>query len=144
MGISGDINLKLPYNFETKLLMSANFDFYDNDINEKNNSNNLHISLLLQYTYTKSASEITFGAKGTLLHNTNKLYYNPIFKNYAATDLSEELEYDGISAFIKAKLGNCYLRINFNNILGTNFSYLAYYPILKQDFCLSFTWAFPM
>jgi hypothetical protein len=140
-------NIKLPYNFQTILLVSEYIDIYnnvnENNTGKKNNSNCLYATLSLEYTYQKNSSSIVFGVNGSLLHSENKYYFSPFVKNYVRTDLNEGLEFDGISAYIKAKLGNCYLRINFKNILGLNYSYLAYYPILKQEFCLSLTWAFP-
>jgi len=130
-------NIKLPHNFRTILLLSNYID------KNADNSNTLYANLSLEYTYIKNQSLMTFGLNGTLLQANNKYYFSPLVKNYVRTELNEGLEFDGLSAYIKARLGNCYLRISFNNILGLNYSYLAYYPMLKQEFCLSLTWAFP-
>ena len=127
-------NISLPYNFNAAIISSGytdikNYDFYN--------------AISLEYTYTKNYSSIIFGLSGALLLSKNKYYFSPLIKNYVRTDLNEGLELDGLMGYVKAKLGNCYLRISFRNPFGLTYSYLAYYPMLKQEFNLSLTWAFP-
>ena len=139
VGIMSDISFKLPLNIDVKMLLSDYIDMYSNN----DSYHNLYTSLALQYTYMRGLSVLTFGLKSNFIYTDSKYYFNPVFNSYSRSDLSGDFETDGISAYLVAKLGNCYIRINFNNILGSDFSYLAYYPILKQEFCLSFTWGFP-
>ena len=130
-------NINLPYNLKAIITLSDYVDKF------ANNSSTLYANLSLEYKYAKSQSSIIFGLSGTLLQSENKYYFSPLDKNYIRTELNEGLEFDGFSAYIKAKLGNCFLQISFKNILGLTYSYLAYYPMLKQEFNLSLTWAFP-
>ena len=135
-GMNYKINLSLPYNLKAIAIASIYADIYTL-------SNDFYGALSLEYTYTKNKSSITGGLNGAILKSENKYYFSPFIKNYVRTDLNEGDEFDGLSAYIKAKLGNCYLRLSFRNILGLSYSYLAYYPMLKQEFNLSLTWAFP-
>ena len=135
MNIKG--NIALPYNFKA-IIMATDY------VDKISKSNTFYTTLSLEYTHSKNNQDVlTFGLNGTLLQSENKYYFLPFIKNYFRTDLNEGLECDGLSVYIKAKLGNCYLRATFRNILGLTYSYLAYYPMLKQEFNLSLTWAFP-
>ena len=111
IGIDGLFNYKFPQNIELQILFNNSIDLiYDNSADIKQYSN-LFFSSIFQYTYCKFLSSITFGMKFDLIFNSKKLYYNPIFQNYLISDLSNGLENDGLSLFMKAKLGNCNVRI---------------------------------
>jgi len=141
-GLTGKINFELPKNFDFSFTVQ---NFFDNTqfIPAGKAKPKFYFSPKIQYSYFKGTSEVRGGLKGSFLVNSRKLYYNPIFRNYGFSDLESSFASDGLTAFISAKFGNAFVRADFKNILGTNFSYLAYYPILKQEVCLSLTWAFP-
>jgi hypothetical protein len=143
-GMTADVTWRIVSTLETNLLLSNFWDIQNNDAsNSKYTFHNLYAALKLQYTYSKSQSILTLGIRAGMYLTDAKLYYNPVFNNYSYSDLNTKFQSDGIAAYLVAKLGNCYIRINFNNILGLNYSYLAYYPLLQQEFNITFTWGFP-
>ncbi len=138
-GVAGKINLNLTNNMKCAANLQSYFD-------DENDNLNTYLSLLLQYTYTKGTSIVSGGISGTMLFNNKPFYYNPLFKAYSYSDIYNKFCFNGFSAFISAKLGNAFVRMNLNNIMndiiGNNISYLAYYPLQSREFCLSVTWAF--
>jgi hypothetical protein len=106
--------------------------------------NNLYITANAHYTYTKNINYITGGIEASMLLSKRKFYYNPLFKLYSTTNLNDGVQSNGLTAYITAKFGNCFVRAAFRNMLGMDYSYLAYYPMPKQEIHLTFTWMFPM
>ena len=105
-----------------------------------NNSPNCCCKLSCDYTYNKGKNFITAGVGTAIQINNNLLYYNPIFKMYAQTDVKNDLVFNGLNAYISAKLGHAFIRMGLNNIIGTDYSFLAYYPMQIRELSLSLTW----
>ena len=141
-GLLANITFTVFQNFECSAKIQ---NYYDEQIKLKNGNikPKFLITGAMQYNYSKGTSKISGGFTGTILFNDNPLYYNPIFKTYSMADIENDFGFNGLSIFFKAKLGNAFVRATMYNVIGTNFSYLAYYPILKREVCLSLTWAFP-
>jgi hypothetical protein len=132
-GIVGKVDIEIVKN----LVCKVKFNAYVEDSDAK-----CLLSGLAQYSYVKGVNYVSGGIRCNVLMDGSKYYYNPVYKYYSQVDTEDRIEFDGIGAFISAKFGNAYVRASFDNLLGSNFSYLAYYPIQKQAFSLSLTWAF--
>lgn len=141
-GLLGSIAFTMFNNFECSVKIQ---NYYDDQIRLMNGNikSKFLISGTMQYNYSKGTSRVSGGFSGTILLNDNPLYYNPIFKTYSVSDIENNFAFNGLSIFLKAKLGNAFVRATMYNVIGTNFSYLAYYPILRREISLSLTWAFP-
>ena len=141
-GLSGKVILNFRDDFDFSFTVQ---NFFDNQ--NKNSQNKFkpkfYFTSKVQYTYVRATSQVSGGLSASFLVNAQQMYYNPIFKSYTTSDLENSFASDGLTLFLSAKFGNAFVRASLKNILGTNFSYLAYYPILSQELCLSLTWAFP-
>jgi hypothetical protein len=142
-GISVNSSFYIMKHFECSLNIQCyneeNFLQEDNVFQPK-----LLVSGMVKYNYIKGTSNVSGGLKATFLLNSKELYYNPIFHHYAPTKIENSNISDGLEVFLSAKFGNAFVRASMKNIIGTNFSYLAFYPIQKREICLSLTWAFPL
>ena len=105
-----------------------------------NNSPSCYLMVSCDYTYKKKLNFVKGGIGTAVQINNELLYYNPIFKMYAVSDLKSKFSFNGLNAYISAKLGNAFIRASLNNILGTDYSYIAYYPLQARELCLSLTW----
>jgi len=141
-GFAGKVNFEFIKNMDFSLTVQ---NFFDNIqiISEGQAKPKFYFTNKIQYNYVKATSQFNVGLMGSFLVNARKMYYNPIFKSYGFSELESSFATDGLTAFFSGKFGNAFFRASFKNIIGTNFSYLAYYPTLKQELCISVTWAFP-
>ena len=99
-----------------------------------------YLAFKTSYIYTKNASNFIIGTELATHINKFSLYYNPIFKSYSQSDLKNEFNFNGASIFVSAKLGNAFIRATISNLLGLNYSHLAYYPFQTREFSLSLNW----
>jgi hypothetical protein len=141
-GFAGKVNFELPKDFDFSFTVQNFFDRQNEDEQNKLKPK-FYFTSKIQHNIVKATSQVSLGLMGSFLVNARKMYYNPIFKSYGFSDLESSFASDGLTAFVSAKFGNAFVRASFKNLIGTDFSYLAYYPILKQELCISLTWAFP-
>lgn len=133
-GLNANINFVLA----EKIILRAKSQVYLDDYREKELS--AYILFSSAYRYQKGENVITAGISGAMQANTELHYYHPLLKLYSHSNLINKFNFDGLSVFITAKIANAFIRASLNNILGLNYSLLAYYPIQPRELCLSLTW----
>ncbi len=114
---------------------------------ETNNSQELYYPLFYSnfsaaYEYMVGNSILKAGLEAEIYSPIKGLYFYPISKDFVETDIEGKWLGNGINAFAALRLGNAYLRLSFENILGQYYYRVRNYPMLDRVFHLSVTWSF--
>lgn len=69
-------------------------------------------------------------------------WFIPINWSYAKADVTHSAAYNGIDLLAGAKLGNAFIKVTFQNILGTRYTTLSTFPQNDRNLRLSVAWSF--
>jgi len=114
---------------------------------ETNNHQELYYPLFYSnlaaaYEYIVGKSILKAGLEAEIYSPIKGLHFYPISKDFVETDVKGEWLGNGLNVFAALKLGNAYLRLSFENILGQYYYRVRNYPMLDRVFHLSVTWSF--
>lgn len=96
----------------------------------------------LNYKLMVNQSELNLGLKGGLLGSKKAPRFIPISNSYIITDNKVGTQTTGLSVYSTMKLGNAFVKIEWENILNANYYNVSYYPERAQVVKLSVAWSF--
>jgi len=137
------LNLKIwdEFYLNSKLLYNLNLEKNSKDYIPK-----LFMSLSSYYKFRAGPSIMNLGFKINLFSKINYFPYSRqfLFKipDNDNIDYYENFSFNGITLFAIAKLGDAYIKASFENILGSDYYYVAIYPNFRYNIRLSFAWSF--
>lgn len=118
---------------------NLSFDNWSN--NPSFDSPRLYAGTSIEYHIKKIRSEARFGLRVVTTYQKSGFSYLPHRRQFIH-ESSDVFNSDGISVYAKAKFGSAYINLSFNNILGTDYYYVKFYPGLGRYFSFSVNWAF--
>ncbi|MCX8055336.1 MAG: putative porin [Ignavibacteria bacterium] len=151
---SDDCDCNSRNSFGVSILWSAKFFnkiYLDAKIvsqySETNSRQELYFPLFYSYfsaayEYTVGNSILKAGLEAEIYSPIKGLYFYPISKDFVETDSEGKWLGNGLNAFAALKLGNAFLRLSFENVLGQYYYRVRNYPMLDRVFHLSVTWSF--
>jgi len=101
-----------------------------------------YLKLGAYYEYTVGKSILRAGSEAEIYSPIKALYFYPISKDFTITNNRSKWMGNGINLFLSLRLGNAFLRMSLENILGQYYYRVKYYPMLDRVFHLTLTWAF--
>ena len=116
-----------------------------------NNSDNLLLQSKLKiisdftYSFTINESSLLFGLKYIYQSEAIPFYFEPTRKVFAepVTDFQNFKNlHNGLNFYINAELGNAFVKFQFRNLLGQQFTNFVDYPLFNRHVRFSVTWAF--
>jgi len=98
--------------------------------------------LSMFYEIHSGRSILRLGVAGKLVTAFYGETFLPQYRSYMTYDTENEPMFDGLKVFTSAKLGNAYVKVSLENILGSGFYTVPIYPYYGRNFRLSFSWSF--
>ncbi len=96
----------------------------------------------LNYLLMVNKSELNLGFKAGLLDSKTAPRYIPITNSFVTTDSNVGIQTTGLNIYSIMKLGNAFVKIEWENLLDANYFNVAYYPERGQIVKLSVAWSF--
>lgn len=96
----------------------------------------------LNYTLMINKSELNLGFKAGLLDSKAAPRFIPISNSFILSDNNVGIQTTGISIYSIMKLGNAFVKIEWENLLDANYYNVAFYPERGQIVKLSVAWSF--
>jgi hypothetical protein len=96
----------------------------------------------LNYLLMINKSELNIGFRAGVLDSKTAPRYIPISNSYITTSNSVGLQTTGLNIYSIMKLGNAFVKIEWENLLDANYYNVAYYPERGQIVKLSVAWSF--
>lgn len=100
------------------------------------------VNIGLNYMLKINKSELNIGFKAGLLDSKTPPRFIPISNSYITTNNDIGIQTTGLNLYSIMKLGNAFVKIEWENILDANYFNLAYYPERGQIVKLSVAWSF--
>jgi len=94
------------------------------------------------YNVNIGSSQAQVGIDFEFLSSFKGLSYFPGYVGYYLNPYKSKLQNNGINLFARLKLGNAFVRIEFRNLLGSNYYYVPFYPELGRHLRFIVNWAF--
>lgn len=123
------------------LLFRGNISFDNWDDSPSFANPRFYASSSIEYHIKKVRSEARLGLKIAGSLQQTGFSYLPQRRQFIH-ESSDVFSSDGLSIYAKARFGSAYINLSFNNILGTDYYYVKYYPALGRHFSFSVNWAF--
>lgn len=98
--------------------------------------------LSLAYVYEVGRNSVRLGVSGSVMSKARFSQYVAPSWTYVTPLEGTGGQYDGLSAFLLAAVGNATVRASFNNILGQRWYSTAYAPEIARNIRLSVDWSF--
>lgn len=102
----------------------------------------LYGKLSIYYEMQVVNSILRLGIESSAMSEKRGYSYIPFYRAWDESESAIGNQFSGITAFARAKLGNAFVRISFENALGNNYYYVALHPMYEQVFRLSVAWSF--
>jgi hypothetical protein len=96
----------------------------------------------LNYMLMINKSELNIGFKAGLLDSKTAPRFIPISNSYITTTNNVGIQTTGLNIYSIMKLGNAFVKIEWENLLNANYYNVAYYPERGQIVKLSVVWSF--
>lgn len=96
----------------------------------------------LNYMLMINKSELNIGFKAGLLDSKTAPRFIPISNSYITTTSNVGMQTTGLNIYSIMKLGNAFVKIEWENILNASYYNVAYYPERGQIVKLSVAWSF--
>jgi len=96
----------------------------------------------LNYKLNINDSELNLGFKAGLLDSKSAPRYIPISNSYILNDRNVGTQTTGLNLYSIMKLGNTFVKVEWENLLDANYYYVAFYPERGQIVKLSVAWSF--
>ena len=96
----------------------------------------------LNYMLMVNKSELNIGFRAGLLDSKTAPRYIPISNSYITTTSNVGLQTTGLNIYSIMKLGNAFVKIEWENLLDANYYNVAFYPERGQIVKLSVAWSF--
>ncbi len=94
------------------------------------------------YNVNIGSSQAQVGIDFEFLSSFKGFSYFPGHAGYYLNPYKSKLQNNGINLFARLKLGNAFIRIEFRNLLGSNYYYVPFYPELGRHLRFIVNWAF--
>lgn len=96
----------------------------------------------LNYKLMVNQSELNLGFRAGILDSKSAPRYIPISNSYIQNDNNVGIQTTGLNLYSTMKLGNAFVKIEWENLLDANYYYVAFYPERGQIVKLSVAWSF--
>ncbi len=96
----------------------------------------------LNYMLMINKSELNIGFRAGLLDSKTAPRFIPISNSYVTTVDNVGIQTTGLNIYSIMKLGNAFVKIEWENLLDANYYNVAYYPERGQIVKLSVAWSF--
>lgn len=96
----------------------------------------------LNYLLMINKSELNLGFRAGLLDSKVAPRYIPISNSYINTTEKVGIQTTGLNLYSIMKLGNAFVKIEWENVLNSNYYFVSYYPERGQIVKLSVAWSF--
>ncbi len=96
----------------------------------------------LNYLLMINKSELNIGFRAGLLDSKTAPRYIPISNSYITTTANVGIQTTGLNIYSIMKLGNAFVKIEWENLLDANYYNVAFYPERGQIVKLSVAWSF--
>jgi hypothetical protein len=98
--------------------------------------------LAIGYVYEAGFSTVTLGVRSTVVTRHWAPQFVPLTWTYVRPLGEAPLQYDGLNAFLTARVGNAVVRASYENILGQRWYTTANAPEVSRSIRLSVDWSF--
>ncbi len=98
--------------------------------------------LAIGYVYEAGFSTVTLGVRSTVVTRHWAPQFVPLTWTYVRPLGEAPLQYDGLNAFLTARVGNAVVRASYENILGQRWYTTANAPEVSRSLRLSVDWSF--
>lgn len=94
------------------------------------------------YTYKPGRSMLRVGVETGVLTDFTGDRFFPLTRSYYPGNYDSGLMTTGLTAFLEVKLGDAYVKIQYDNILNQNYYYVAVNPMFPANLRLTANWTF--
>lgn len=98
--------------------------------------------LSIGYVYEAGFSTVTLGVRSTLVSQHLAPQFVPVSWTYVRPLQEAPMQFDGLTAFLSARVGNASVRASYENILGTRWYTTSFAPEVIRAIRLSVDWSF--
>jgi outer membrane receptor protein involved in Fe transport len=113
-----------------------------NDENYEKLYPTLLADLKVYYELRRNRSVLRLGAEFGVISEFNGYRYFPLKKGYYLSEYTIGTSPMGLNVFARAKLGDAYVRISYDNILSSGYYYVSIYPTLTGNIRMTVSWPF--
>ncbi|MBX3042538.1 MAG: hypothetical protein KIT33_00425 [Candidatus Kapabacteria bacterium] len=96
----------------------------------------------LFYTYKPGKSMLRVGVETGLLTDFRGDYFYPVTRSFYPGNHDSGIMLTGITAFLEVKLGDAFVKVQYENILSQNYYYVAVNPMFTGNLRLTANWTF--
>lgn len=100
------------------------------------------INVGLNYKLMVNQSELNLGFRAGVLDSKSAPRYIPISNSFILNDNNVGIQTTGLNLYSIMKLGNAFVKIEWENLLDANYYNVAFYPERGQIVKLSVAWSF--
>jgi hypothetical protein len=94
------------------------------------------------YTYNVGRSNLRLGLESGFLTDFKGDNFYPVHRTFYQGNYNSDFMITGINGFAEIKLGNSFVKISYQNLLNSNYYYVAVNPMFNRNFRLTANWAF--
>jgi outer membrane receptor protein involved in Fe transport len=98
--------------------------------------------LTAYYELIRNKSILRLGFEFGMIAEFNGYRYFPLKKGYYQSEYTIGTSPSGLNLFVKAKLGNAYVRLSYDNLLSNDYYYVSIYPQLVGNLRMTVSWPF--